>query len=122
MLNELNNIYNMSYQDFKEIVIKNKKENKKDNKKNGSLQEKIIVSKLDKELLKDDEIPQLKKFGKENGKILQNGRTAMKLTQEQLGNQINEKRLIINQYEIGNIIPDNKVLNKLRRLLNVKFN
>jgi putative transcription factor len=105
----------MSYQDFKEITFKKNNESTK----KGSY---IIVSKLEKELLKDDEIPHLKMFGKENGNILQNARTARKLTQEQLANQINEKRLIINQYELGNVLPDNKVLNKLRRLLNIKFN
>ena len=80
------------------------------------------ISKQQKELLNNEDIPKLKIFGKENGTILRNARTAKNLTQEQLANQINERRNVINQYEIGTLVADNKVLNKLRKILNVKFN
>ena len=105
-----------NHQDFKEIVLQ-----KKVVPKNTSLQ-KVVVSKQHKELLQDDEIPKLKMFGRDNGKTLLNARTSRKLTQEQLAHQINEKKLVINQYETGNVVPDNKILNKLRRVLNIKFN
>jgi ribosome-binding protein aMBF1 (putative translation factor) len=104
------------HQDFKEIIF----QNKSDTKKNTS--QKIVVSKLQKELLQDGDIPKLKLFGKDNGRLLQNTRTIRKLTQEQLANQINEKKLVINQYEAGNVVPDNRVLNKLRKVLGIKFN
>lgn len=108
------------HQDFKEIIFKNKASSKN---KSVSSQPSIVISKVQRQLLNDDEEgPKLKTFGKENGKLLQSARTARKLTQEELANQINEKKNIINLYEVGNIVPDNKILNKLRRILNIKFN
>jgi len=38
-----------------------------------------------------------------------------------LANQINERKLVVNQYEQGNVVPDIKILAKLRRCLSVKF-
>lgn len=108
-----------SHQDFKEIIIRNPSTQKN---KNVSSQPSVVISKLQKQLLNDDEVPKIKTFGKDNGKIIQNARTSRKMTQEQLANQINEKKNVINSYEIGNIVPDNKILNKLRRVLNIKFN
>nr|QOI90473.1 hypothetical protein HWQ62_00337 [Pyramimonas orientalis virus] len=105
----------MSHQDFKEIVFSTKKPEPRA----GS---RIEISKLQKELLNDEDIPKLKTFGKENGKLLQSARLGKKLNQEQLGNQINERKNVINLYETGNVIPDNKILNKFRKILNVKFN
>lgn len=106
----------MDHQDFKQIVFtKNTKKNEQ------SRQPSVVISKTQKQLL-DDDVPQLKKFGTENGKILQAARLGKKLTQEQLANQINERKNIINQYETGNVVPDNKIVNKLRKILNVKFN
>jgi len=108
------------HQDFKEIILKNPSSQKN---KIISSQPSVVISKLQKQLLNDDEEgPKLKTFGKDNGKLLQSARTARKLTQEQLANLINEKKNVINSYEVGNIVPDNKILNKLRRVLNIKFN
>jgi putative transcription factor len=101
------------HQDFKEIVFKKKTE-----KKTNAPQ--IEISKKDK-LLNSDELPTLKTFGKENAMILQQARLAMKLTQDSLAKSICEQKNLINQYETGNIIPDQKVLNKLRKRLNIKF-
>ena len=78
------------------------------------------ISKKDK-LLNSDDLPVLKTFGKENAKMMQQARVAMKLTQDSLAKSICEQKNIINQYEIGNIVPDQKVLNKLRKRLNIKF-
>ena len=99
--------------DFKEIVIQKKK-------KSINTQPKIEISKKDK-LLNSDEQQPLKTFGKDNAKILQSGRTAKKLTQKDLANRINESPKTINLYEQGNIIPENRILQKLRKELNVKF-
>ena len=103
----------MSHQDFKEIVFTKKKETKSHNPS-------VIVSKTDRQLL-DDDVPQLKKFGTENGRIIQTARLAKKWTQDQLASQINERKNIVNQYETGNVVPDHKIVNKLRRVLNVKI-
>jgi len=109
-----------SHQDFKEIILKNPSSQKN---RVISSQPSVVISKVQKQLLNDDEEgPKLKTFGKENGKLLQSARMARKLTQEQLANQINERKNLINSYEVGNIVPDHKLLNKLRRVLNIKFN
>lgn len=111
-----------SHQDFKEIILRNPSSQKQQHK-NVSSQPSVVISKLQKQLLSDDdEGPKIKTFGKENGKILQNARTSRKMSQEQLANQINEKKNVINSYEVGNVVPDNKILNKLRKALNIKFN
>lgn len=99
--------------DFKEIVIQKKT-------KFVNTQPRIEVSKQDK-LLNSDEQPVLKTFGKENARTLQNGRLAKKLTQKDLANKINESQKTINLYEQGNIVPENKILQKLRKELNIKF-
>lgn len=88
---------------------------------NSSTVPKVVISKVDK-LLMDDDVPQVKKFGTENGKIVQNARLSKNWTQEQLANQINERKNVINQYETGNVVPDQKIVSKLRKVLNVKFN
>ena len=103
----------MFHQDFNQIVFIKNKRIQNDNPK-------IEVSKKQK-LLNDNDVHTLKLFGKENGKLLQSARLNAKLTQEQLANQIHEKKNLINSYENGNIVPDNKVLNKLRNKLNIKF-
>jgi len=101
------------HQDFKEIIFKKNTEKKTNHQQ-------IEISKKDK-LLNSDDLPVLKTFGKENAKMMQQARVAMKLTQDSLAKSICEQKNIINQYEIGNIVPDQKVLNKLRKRLNIKF-
>ena len=99
--------------DFKEIILQKKT-------KTVNTQPKIEISKQDK-LLNSDEQPVLKTFGKDNAKTLQNGRMAKKMTQKELANKINESQKTINLYEQGNIVPENKILQKLRKELNIKF-
>lgn len=102
----------MEHQDWKEVVFK-----KPQPKKSHTLFE---IPKKQK-LLEQDDIPVLKTFGIDNGKLLQQARMGKKLTQEQLAKDINEQKNIINQYETGKIIPDNKIVSKLQKKLNVKF-
>lgn len=112
----------MYHQDFKEIVFHNVGKNGKNGGSSSATTPKVVVSKLQKELMQEEgDVPKLKMFGKDNAKTLQAARTMKNLTQEQLANQINEKKLIINQYETGNVVPDPKILSKLRKVLNVKF-
>lgn len=99
--------------DFKEIILQKKT-------KTVNTQPKIEITKQDK-LLNSDEQPVLKTFGKDNAKTLQNGRMAKKMTQKELANRINESQKTINLYEQGNIVPENKILQKLRKELNIKF-
>lgn len=106
------NSYPVNNQDFKEIII--------EKKKNYNNHHKIEITKQ-QQTLDVDEQPVLKMFGKNNGKLLQNGRTIKNLTQKQLANSINETQKTINIYEQGNLVPDNKILQKLRKVLNIKF-
>lgn len=110
----------MFHQDFKEIVFRNV--GGKNGGSSSATTPKVVVSKLQKELMQEEgEVPKLKMFGKDNAKTLRTARAMKNLTQEQLANQINEKKLIINQYETGNVVPDQRILSKLRKVLNVKF-
>jgi putative transcription factor len=64
---------------------------------------------------------QHKKVNTEVKKAIMQGRLAKKLTQAQLAQQINEKPQIIQEYESGKAIPDQKILSKLERILGVKL-
>merc|ERR1719387_1355406 len=46
---------------------------------------------------------------------LQQARLAKKLSQAQLATQINEKGMIVNEYESGNAIPNGAIITKLNR-------
>lgn len=48
-------------------------------------------------------------------------RTAKKMTQAQLAQQINEKPQTIQEYESGKAIPNNQILGKMERVLGVKL-
>ncbi|CAD7700214.1 unnamed protein product [Ostreobium quekettii] len=52
-------------------------------------------------------------------KKIQQARMAKKMTQAQLGQAINEKPNIIQEYESGRAIPNPQVLSKLSRILGV---
>ena len=72
------------HQDFKEVVFV------KHTKSKGPTGP--VISKDQKKLMFDfEETPTVKRFGKENGKLVQSARLSKKLTQKQLANQINEK-------------------------------
>ena len=71
--------------------------------------------------MSSDDNPVLDKFGKQNALLLQQTRLGLKMTQDMLAKSICEQKNLINQYETGNIVPDKKVLNKLRKRLNIKF-
>ena len=56
--------------------------------------------------------------GMSTGKIIQNLRIAKGYkTQKDLANAINVNANLINQYEQGKVIPDNAILQKLKRVL-----
>jgi len=52
---------------------------------------------------------------------IQKARMAQKLTQKQLAQKINVTPSVIQSYENGKAVPDNKVLQNLRRVLKVKL-
>lgn len=54
-------------------------------------------------------------------KAIQQARMEKKLTQAQLGQMINEKPQIIQEYESGKAIPNQQIISKLERALGVKL-
>ena len=72
--------------------------------------------KLDSE---DVEAPKI--LGIDSAKQIQAARSALKLTQVQLAQKINEKANLIKEYETGKIVPSRAVLNKLNKILNIKI-
>ena len=52
---------------------------------------------------------------------IQKSRMSQNLTQKQLAQKINVTQNVIQSYENGKAIPDNKVLQQLRRVLKVKL-
>ena len=63
-----------------------------------------------------------KKVGLTMAKAIQNGRIAKGFkTQKDLANAIGVPTNIINSYESGKAIPDNQILQKLRRVLGVNL-
>lgn len=62
-----------------------------------------------------------KTISKQNGKLIENARTAMKLSREQLAAQISITPNDLAKYENGKAIPDNKIMQKFRTILKIKF-
>ncbi|KAK3697590.1 hypothetical protein RRG08_033320 [Elysia crispata] len=54
-------------------------------------------------------------------KLIQQGRQAKGLTQKELATKINEKQQVINDYEAGKAIPNNQIMSKLERALDLRL-
>ncbi len=54
-------------------------------------------------------------------KKIRNARVKMDMTPEQLGKKINEKKTIITKIESGNMKPDENLIKKLEKTLNIKL-
>eukprot|EP01089_Gocevia_fonbrunei_P013769 TRINITY_DN3603_c0_g1_i1.p1 TRINITY_DN3603_c0_g1~~TRINITY_DN3603_c0_g1_i1.p1 ORF type:complete len:164 (-),score=54.33 TRINITY_DN3603_c0_g1_i1:42-485(-) len=61
------------------------------------------------------------KISKSQAAAIQKGRAALKLTQAQLAQKINEQASIVNSYERADGIPDQRILGKLERVLGVRL-
>jgi len=55
------------------------------------------------------------------GKLIQKGRQAKNLTQKDLATKICEKPQIVNEYESGKAIPNQAILAKMERVLELKL-
>merc|ERR1712158_19626 len=55
------------------------------------------------------------------GKLIQQGRQAKNLTQKELATKICEKPQIVNEYESGKALPNQQVLAKMERALEIKL-
>lgn len=108
----------LDHQDWKTIVINNKKTVKetKDNKKkycNNTLLLKSIEKKADNDQLKH------KKLTLELRNSLIKARNSLKLTQKELANKTNLSVQIINDIESGKSIYNHQHIQKLKRVLKI---
>lgn len=61
------------------------------------------------------------KIGMDVGKLIQKGRQAKEMTQKDLATKICEKPQVVNEYEAGKAVPNQAVLAKLERALEIKL-
>lgn len=104
----------MNHQNWEQVVFR-----KNDTKnKTTPHYERSKTQQLDQETEKLNH----EKVGGSLGKTIQNARTANGYnTQKELANAINVDVKTISEYESGKAIPDNKILQKLRRVLKTKL-
>lgn len=115
----------MEHQDLKTVYLrKSKKEFDKDQRRLGATE--TIAKKsnthYNKKILDDD--PDEFKVNKVSHSLrtqIQQSRMALNMTQKELAQKINVTASVIQSYENGKAIPDNQVLQKLRRVLKVKL-
>ena len=116
LMNNSDNISHLDHQDWKTLIIHNKKNNKvKNNNKNkidANTQKLIsIEKKADNDNLKHDKIPNDLRIK------IQQARSSKGLTQKQLANQINIPLQKISEIESGKAIYNSKDINKIKRFL-----
>ncbi|KAG6874322.1 hypothetical protein C0995_001547 [Termitomyces sp. Mi166 len=75
------------------------------------------IAKLDRE----NEVAPPAKIAPSVGRAIQDGRMALKLSQKDLAQKINEKPSVIQDYESGKAVPNTQVLGKLERVLGIKL-
>ncbi|KAF8636626.1 hypothetical protein AX17_003435 [Amanita inopinata Kibby_2008] len=75
------------------------------------------IAKLDRE----NEVAPPPKVSLSVGRAMQDGRMALKLSQKDVAQKINEKPSVLQDYEAGKAIPNPQILGKLERVLGVKL-
>jgi len=75
------------------------------------------IAKLDRE----NEVAPPPKISSQAGRSIQTARQALKLSQKELAQKINEKPSVLQDYETGKAIPNPQILGKLERILGVKL-
>lgn len=108
----------MEHQDWKQIILKKSSAQNKSHVLDRSTQEYSKAKKM------DDETENVKheQVGLSLGKKIQNARMAVGFkSQKDLAQAINVKSDVIMAYESGKAIPDNIIMQKLRRVLKTKL-
>jgi putative transcription factor len=59
--------------------------------------------------------------GLDVGRLIQQARNELKMTQKDLAQRLNEKPQVVNDYEAGRAIPNPGVLSKMERILGVRL-
>jgi putative transcription factor len=118
---------NKEYQDTTPIVwIKKKKRSEMKSEDGGESVRRHTSNKNQsninlKKIEDDNENLSYEKVTLSLSQEIQKARVAKKLTQKQLATQINERVDVIQKYENGKAIPDQKILSKLRKILGVRL-
>ena len=108
----------MDCQDWNTVVIRGKSSPSQLKASNKPQFEKT----KDQKLLEETEAGSHKTVSVSIGKMLQQARIARGYkTQKDLAKALNIPPNVINQYECGKAIPDNAIMQKLRRILQVKL-
>lgn len=68
-----------------------------------------------------DDVGEIKRVPKVVGQRIQQGRASKRLTQKDLANQLNVQTNIVAAYENGSAQPDNRLLQRMERVLGVKL-
>lgn len=99
-------------QDWKEVILKNPQKKEKLETKSVNVPKYMKIEK---------ETENLKHEKFKNSKTLMNARVAANMNQKELAKKACIPLNVLQNYEKGNEIPDNKILQKLRGILKVKI-
>ena len=116
----------MNHQDWKTVVFRKsnaqlkkdgkvKKDKVLNNKRPNSNNIDVNLKKLD-----GDDVQPTKYVPKETSKLIQQARTAKKMTQQDLANRLNVKKTIINDLESGKMILNKGFVSRVKRVLGIK--
>tara|TARA_B100001564_G_scaffold347890_1_gene349144 strand:+ start:775 stop:1080 length:306 start_codon:yes stop_codon:yes gene_type:complete len=101
----------MDHQDWNQVTIHKPKTYKK-----------RTVHKTKEQRLDENELGDVPKISRSVAKLIQTGRVARGFkTQKDLANAIGVPTNLINSYECGKAIPDHSIMQKLRRVLQIKL-
>ena len=75
-----------------------------------------------KQIDPNDELPKQTTVGRETGLKIQKARLAKNFTQRQISNTMNMDNALYQKYENGTAVRNGQILNRLSKVLGVKFN
>lgn len=76
---------------------------------------------VERKLDQDTDVPQLKRICPDTRKKIVAARTSKKWNRDQLAKAINEKTNVVKEFEEGNAVLNNSILNKMERALGTKL-
>ena len=107
----------LAHQDWNTIYVHLDKKKKKNNEQKESKKKKVPNDKTKLDYTHGEEF-KTKKVNSNLSTEIRTRRNLKGMTQKELAQKINVKPAIINDYESGKAVPDPKIINKLKRILN----
>lgn len=105
-------MHHYNHQDWDTVVL-NKKPKSTNIKKNNSSANTVINN--------DDEPEKQNFISLSNSRTIQQARNDEGFSQKQLANKLNVEQKLIQLYECGKVVPDNKIMIKLEKILKIKL-